>query len=136
MSTVLKTNERVVYDPKTETYAFKPIHDIRNSQQLLGYLQRMTTAQGLSVKELKDGWSGAIDTIDDLEASKDILVTRTKKDGQARMVWINDKTLNVDVDPGEFRFLDFPSSIVRTAFSAYNWPSTGRQQCKGRRPGG
>jgi len=101
MATVLKTNERVVYDPKNETYAFKPIHNIRNAQQLLGHLQRMTTAQGLSVKELKDGWSGALDTIDELEASGDILVTRTKKDGQPRMVWINDKSLNIDVDQGK-----------------------------------
>ncbi|KAF3930683.1 hypothetical protein ABW19_dt0208159 [Dactylella cylindrospora] len=95
---VLRTHDKLVWDQQADTYAFKPMHNIRSAQQLLTHLQAATTAQGLSVKELKDGWSGALQTIDELEASRDILVTRTKKDGQARMVWINDKTLNVDID--------------------------------------
>ncbi|KAK6533575.1 hypothetical protein TWF694_002513 [Orbilia ellipsospora] len=98
MVRVLKDHEKLVYDPVSDSYAFKPLHNIRSAQQLLTHLQASTTAQGLSVKELKDGWSGALQTIDELEASKDILVTRTKKDGQARMVWINDKSLNVSID--------------------------------------
>lgn len=63
---------------------------------------------GLSVKELKDGWAKALETIDELEASGDILVTRTKKDNQPRMVWGNDKTLDVDVDQ---EFVDIWQSI-------------------------
>lgn len=98
LRTVLKDNERIHYDPKSETYAFKPIHNIRSPQALLGYLQNQATAQGLSVKELKDGWSGAIETIGKLEADREILVTRTKKDNQPRMVWKNDKHLDVDVE--------------------------------------
>ncbi|EPS42415.1 hypothetical protein H072_3565 [Dactylellina haptotyla CBS 200.50] len=98
MVEVLKGHDKLVYDHVSDSYAFKPLHNIRSAQQLLTHLQASTTAQGLSVKELKDGWSGALQTIDDLEASKDILVTRTKKDGQARMVWINDKSLNVNID--------------------------------------
>ncbi|KAF3910804.1 hypothetical protein ABW20_dc0103252 [Dactylellina cionopaga] len=95
---VLKSHEKLVYEQISDSYAFKPLHNIRSAQQLLTHLQSSTTAQGLSVKELKDGWSGALQTIDELEASQDILVTRTKKDGQARMVWINDKSLNVRID--------------------------------------
>ncbi|KAF8469159.1 hypothetical protein BDZ91DRAFT_87580 [Kalaharituber pfeilii] len=95
---VLRNNERIHYDPKSDTYAFKPIHDIRSAPALLHFLQNQTTAQGLSVKELKDGWSGAIETIGRLEADRDILVTRTKKDNQPRMVWKNDKSLDVDVE--------------------------------------
>ncbi|KAI5809030.1 hypothetical protein DFH27DRAFT_460613, partial [Peziza echinospora] len=95
---VLKDNERIHYDPKSDTYAFKPIHNIRSAPALLNYLTNQTTAQGLSVKELKDGWSGAIETVGKLEADRDILVTRTKKDNQPRMVWKNDKSLDVDVE--------------------------------------
>ncbi|KAF3908598.1 hypothetical protein ABW21_db0209822 [Orbilia brochopaga] len=98
MIQVLRSHDKLVFNESTDTYAFKPLHNIRSAQQLLTHLQAGTTAQGLSVKELKDGWAGALQTIDELEATKDILVTRTKKDGQARMVWINDKSLNVKID--------------------------------------
>lgn len=98
LRTVLKDNERIHYDLKSDTYAFKPIHNIRSAQALLGYLSNQMTAQGLSVKELKDGWSGAIDVIGKLEAEREILVTRTKKDNQPRMVWKNDRSLDVDVE--------------------------------------
>ncbi|KAK6536478.1 hypothetical protein TWF281_000711 [Arthrobotrys megalospora] len=98
MIEILRSHDKLVYNPAADTYAFKPLHNIRSAQQLLTHLQASTTAQGLSVKELKDGWSGALATIDELEAEKAILVTRTKKDGQARMVWINDKSLNVQID--------------------------------------
>ena len=94
----LKTNPRVHYDQKSETFAFKPIHNIRSAAALLGYLSAQSSAQGLSVKELRDGWSGAIETIATLEAEREILVTRTKKDNQPRMVWRNDKTLDVVVE--------------------------------------
>jgi len=99
---ILKRNERITYDAAADTFEFKPIHNIRSAQALLAFLQQQTTAQGLSVKELKDGWSGAIDTIADLEERSEILVTRTKKDNQPRMVWINDRTLDVEVEE-EFR---------------------------------
>lgn len=97
---VLRSHDKLVYNTADDTYAFKPLHNIRSAQQLLTHLQAATTSQGLSVKELKEGWANAIQTIDELERNRDILVTRTKKDGQARMVWINDKTLDVNVDEG------------------------------------
>ncbi|KAL7276008.1 transcription factor TFIIE beta subunit, TFIIEB, Tfa2 [Rhizina undulata] len=95
---ILKRNERILYDPAVGTFEFKPIHNIRSSQSLLAFLQQQTTAQGLSVKELKDGWAAAVEVIADLEEQGEILVTRTKKDNQPRMVWINDKTLDVEVE--------------------------------------
>lgn len=87
-----------MYDQANDTLAFRPLHNIRSPTDLLAYLQQQTTAQGLSVKELKDGWAGAMDAINTLEASEDILVTRTKKDNQPRMVWGNDKTLTCEID--------------------------------------
>lgn len=101
---ILKRNERITYDAVNNTFEFKPIHNIRSAQALLSFLQLQTTAQGLSVKELKDGWSAAVDTIADLEDRGEILVTRTKKDNQPRMVWINDRSLDVEVED-EFKDL-------------------------------
>ena len=104
--TVLRGNRnpRVHYDAAGDTLEFKPLHGIRSPTDLLAFLQQQGTAQGLNVKELKEGWGGAIDAIDRLEAARDILVVRTKKEGVARMVWGNDKTLCCDVDD-EFKTL-------------------------------
>lgn len=101
---LLRKNERIHYDPRSDTFIFRPVHNIRNKEALVAYLREMgtTTAQGLTVKELKEGWAGAEDAIKQLEAEREILVTRTKKDNQPRMVWINDKTLDLDVDEGMF----------------------------------
>ena len=62
------------------------------------YLQRQTTAAGISVKELKDGWPGAIAEIDALEKQGELLVTRNKKDNMPKMVWPNDPSLAIHVD--------------------------------------
>lgn len=95
---ILKNDERVLYNPQNDTFEFKPKHNIRSATALVGYLQQLPTAQGLLVKELKEGWAGALEAVDQLERDGEILVTRTKKDNQARMVWANDKTLDMDVE--------------------------------------
>lgn len=104
--TVLKENKnpRIHYDAENDTLEFRPLHNIRSAADLLAFLQLQNTAQGLPVKDLKDGWSGAIDAIDTLESAGDILVVRTKKENQPRMVWGNDKTLFCDIDD-EFKEL-------------------------------
>ena len=102
---ILKRHDRVEYTRDTAnnswdagTYRFRPVHNIRSATELLAYLQNQRTAQGLSVRELKEGWSGAEDAIDLLESRNQILVTRNKKDNHARMVWANDPSLSQNVD--------------------------------------
>ncbi|KAI9678801.1 MAG: hypothetical protein M1817_005860 [Caeruleum heppii] len=129
IASILKRHERVEYtrDPTNATwdagtYRFRPIHNIRSATELLRYLQNQPTAQGLSVRELKDGWSGADDAIDSLVARDQILVTRNKKDGNPKMVWANDPTLSQRVDP-EFQHMwhkiklpgkaELPGELVR-----------------------
>jgi transcription initiation factor TFIIE subunit beta len=104
--TVFKENKnpRVWYSAENDTLEFRPLHNIRSKTDLLAFLQRQSSAQGLPVKELKEGWAGAIDAIDTLEAAGEILVVRTKKENQPRMVWGNDKTLLCEVDD-DFRDL-------------------------------
>lgn len=99
---VLRNHAKVVYDPKNDggegTFSYRPIHNIRTSDGLLGFLQAQKTAQGLDVRKLKDGWAGAEAEIDDLEAQRKLLVTRNKKDSHAKMIWLNDSTLDFHVD--------------------------------------
>ncbi|KAK2627334.1 hypothetical protein QTJ16_003300 [Diplocarpon rosae] len=110
---VLKKHDRVQWFPdpnlKSQTWSsgkfkHRPIINVRSKKDLLAYLQNKADAQGVSVKDLKDGWQECEDAIDELEREHKILVTRTKKDNHARMVWSNDPTLVHSIDP-EFQVM-------------------------------
>jgi transcription initiation factor TFIIE subunit beta len=99
---ILRTHNRVRFDPKGNngegSYSYKPIHNVKSADELKAYLQNRNTAQGVSVKELKDGWKGADKVIAELERKHEILVTHLKKDNQAKMVWQNDPSMTHKVD--------------------------------------
>jgi len=98
----LTSHPKVEFDPHglqgQASFRFRPVHNVRSGDELKAYLQRQTTAAGISVKELRDGWPGAIAVIDDLEKQGELLVTRNKKDNVPKMVWPNDPSLSVHVD--------------------------------------
>lgn len=100
--TILQNHEKIEYNRHGAdgegTFSFRPIHNIRSKEQLLGYLQAQPTAQGLNVRELKDGWPGAIEAINALERQDKLLVTRNRKDDHAKMVWPNDPSLIFHID--------------------------------------
>ncbi|CAD6568286.1 MAG: hypothetical protein ASARMPREDX12_001346 [Alectoria sarmentosa] len=93
-----KVNYKKVDGKEKDEFSFRPIHNIRSPDELLGYLQSQPTAQALSVKDLKDGWQGALDAIDNLEKQGKLAVTRHKKDDSARFVWPNDPSLFFSID--------------------------------------
>lgn len=93
-----KQLEKVAYDAKTNTYRFKPLHDISSKQDLLKYLQTQPSALGLEVKELKDVWPNIEDAITELERVHKVLVHRNKKDGHARRVWRDNSSLYTTLD--------------------------------------
>lgn len=99
---ILRTHKKIEYEPDQDTgegmFRFKPMHSIRSGELLLGYLQSQPTAQGLLVRDLRDGWPGAEDTIKNLETGGKLLVTRNKKDNHAKMVWPNDPSLAIHID--------------------------------------
>lgn len=106
---VLRLHDRVrwIPDPNSKewdsgTFIHNPKINVRTKNDLIRYLQIRPDAQGVSVKDLKDGWPDCEDAIDELEKQDKILVTRTKKDNHARMVWINDPTLVHHID-NEFK---------------------------------
>lgn len=89
---------RIAYNAANDTYRYKPKLDIRNPAQLKGYLQNQKSAQGLSIKDLKDGWATVAEDIKAMEDKKEVLVKRTK-DGVAKTVWDNDPSLMHPMDP-------------------------------------
>lgn len=107
-----KAHDRVIHDPKTNLFSYRvcvflllplcprrlksapPLqHDynVRNKAALLTEIQRQTRkGSGLSVRTLKESWKEAPQAIEELEKEGEVLVTRTQKDGQARMVFWNE----------------------------------------------
>ena len=105
---ILEQHEKVVYDPRgfggRGSYAWRPPLAVRSADQLRAHLQAQTTAQGVLVKDLLEGWPAAGAEIRRLEREHRLLVVRNKKDDQARMVWADDPSLAQAVEP-EFREL-------------------------------
>jgi len=84
-------HDRVVYDPKTDLYSYRSDYSFRNKASLLTEIQRHTkTGGGLSVRSLKDSWKEAPQAIEDLEGEGEVLLIRTTKDGQMKMVFYNE----------------------------------------------
>ncbi|KAJ9666611.1 hypothetical protein H2201_003270 [Coniosporium apollinis] len=99
---ILTLNPRVEFDPKGNngagSFRYRPIHPVRNAEELKRYLQSRKDANGIPVKELKEGWPGAVEAIDALEAAGELLVTRNRKDNTPKQVWQNDPTLKMSID--------------------------------------
>ncbi|KAF8330503.1 hypothetical protein F5887DRAFT_1000218 [Amanita rubescens] len=86
-----RSHDRVQYDPKTDLYSYKHEFNFRNKAALLTEIQRQTRkGGGLSVRALKESWKEAPQAIEELEKEGEVLVTRTVKDGQLRMVFWNE----------------------------------------------
>jgi transcription initiation factor TFIIE subunit beta len=102
-----KAHDRIAWDPKTDLYSYKvalslifgvltltsPQHEFnfRNKAALLTEIQRQTRkGGGISVRALKESWKEAPAAIEELEQEGEVLVTRTVKDGQLRMVFWNE----------------------------------------------
>jgi len=86
-----RAHDRIQYDPKTDLYTYKHEFTFRNKAALLTEIQRQTRkGGGISVRALKDSWKEAPQAIEELENEGEVLVTRTVKDGQLRMVFWNE----------------------------------------------
>jgi len=138
IASILQKHERVQWIPDpvlkkqtwdSGTFVHRPIINVRTKTDLIAYLQNRADAQGVSVKDLKDGWPDCEEAIDELEKEHKILVTRTKKDNHARMVWGNDPTLHHSIDP-EFQVMwhktELPSvdELVRKLIDAGQKPAS------------
>lgn len=74
--------------PVTGKYRYRPKYNIRSNAELRQYLQNQKSAQGISVKDLKDGWPSVQEDLRTLEIRKQILVRHNMKDTTARTVYV------------------------------------------------
>lgn len=88
--------DRIKYDPMTKTLEYLSLHNIKTAENLLKVLENQPTFQGLSVKQLQDGWNGCLPTIQQLEADNRIIVYKTKKENSPRHIWLNVGGLQVE----------------------------------------
>lgn len=97
---ILRRNERIHYDPQTDIYSFRPVYGVRSAAQLLTMLDKQgpTTAKGLLVKDLREGWPTCLEELDRLEAEGSILLIRQKKDDRPKSVWRSSKEYATTID--------------------------------------
>ncbi|EKG13351.1 hypothetical protein MPH_09633 [Macrophomina phaseolina MS6] len=113
LKNILTQHHKVDWDPTgfngQGSYRYRPIHNVRSAEQLKGLLQKQASSVGIKVSELKDGWPGAVEAVNELDKKGEILVTRNQKTGQPMLVWQNDPSLAHTIDD-EFRtmFLSIP----------------------------
>lgn len=109
-----KAHDRVQYNPKTDLYSYKHEYTFRSKPALLTEVQRATkSGRGIHVKTLKEVWKDAPAAIEELEQEGEVLVTRTVKDGQLRMVFWNEIKPTEDAGgmPVEQEFMDLWHSL-------------------------
>lgn len=86
---LLRNIDRIKLNEKEQTIQYVSLYNIYSAEDLLKYLQSQPTYQGVPVKQLKDGWNGCLDAIEELENNNQIVVLRTKKENIPRFVWAN-----------------------------------------------
>lgn len=82
-----------------QLFRYKPQHNVRSADELLTLLQSQTTATGIPVSALRDGWPGCLEAITTLSSAGLILCTRNKTDQLPKRVWANDASLIHKIDP-------------------------------------
>lgn len=137
MFNILKNHPRVQFFPNPKPnvkvwdsgiFEHRPLLPVRSKADLIGYLQRLGSAQGVPVKDIKDGWKDCPEAIDEMEREHKLLVTRTKKDNTARMVWLDDPTLwnTPDLEFHTMWKIELPSAdeVVRKLIEAGQKPAS------------
>ncbi|KAI7828563.1 hypothetical protein BC939DRAFT_443259 [Gamsiella multidivaricata] len=97
----LKANEKVDYNERDGTFAYKPTYQIKSKEDLFMMLEKRRHEGGMDYKELKDSYSKLLQAVEELAAEGRILVVRNK-DGNPRVLFWNDQRYNTAMDP-EFR---------------------------------
>lgn len=90
---LVQTLERIHYDEAKRTLTYVSLHNIKSGRDVLRVLETQRVFQGLSVKQLRDGWKQCLEELALLEKDNLIIVYRTKKDQTPRHIWLNPDAL-------------------------------------------
>ncbi|KAG8934299.1 hypothetical protein FRC02_010253 [Tulasnella sp. 418] len=96
----------VVLNPKTNTYTYKHEYQVRSPDELLKEIKmRGKEGSGISIKQLKETFPTAVQVIEEFEKEGKVLVMRTSKEAQPRLVFWNDVPENQGGKKVEDEFL-------------------------------
>ncbi|ORX50886.1 hypothetical protein DM01DRAFT_1091401 [Hesseltinella vesiculosa] len=93
----LASNDKIDFDPVSETFSYKPTYQIKDKEDLLKLVKSMQSLGGMDYKDLKESYVKISDAVEELAGTSEILVVRTK-DGQPRGLFYNDPNLNTHMD--------------------------------------
>ncbi|ORX60821.1 transcription initiation factor IIE, beta subunit [Piromyces finnis] len=91
----LTNNNKITFDPEKNTFAYKPVYDIKGKDDLLKLVREH---KAMEVKALKDSYSKLMETIKELEEEGNILVIYNKTKGIPMVIYPNNKAYNVETD--------------------------------------
>lgn len=100
----LEAHARIVFIPKHESpkgkemYRYNPQHPVTNADEMKAYLARLPDAQGIQVRELKDGWPNCVPELETLAAKHEVLLVRAKKDNAPKTVYSDSPVFYVHMD--------------------------------------
>ena len=100
---LLKSNERIIYDARTDMFRYKPFHDIQDTQDLLHLITSSKDSGVIEVKELKESFLKTDEALEELKKLGQILILYGK-DETPKYVYPDDSTLYVPVSD-EFKTL-------------------------------
>jgi transcription initiation factor TFIIE subunit beta len=91
----LRESDRATYISKAESgngkesFKYRPLYPVTDAEELKDCLATLgqESAQGIPVKDLKDGWPDCTAHLDRLETEGFVLITRWKKDSTARTIY-------------------------------------------------
>lgn len=118
----LTTHDSVEFIPKgkqgvsKDSFKYRPKVPVTNPEELKDFLARQPTAQGIAVKDLKDGWPNCTEAINKLEQEGAVLVIRNvspkdapdlferftnssqKKDNTPKAVYADSPSYHIHID--------------------------------------
>jgi transcription initiation factor TFIIE subunit beta len=106
----LEAHARIVLIPKHESptgkemYRYNPPHPVTNSDEMKAYLARLPDAQGIQVRELKEGWPNCVPELEMLAAKHEVLLIRAKKDNAPKTVYSDSPVFYVHMDDDFVQF--------------------------------
>jgi transcription initiation factor TFIIE subunit beta len=124
---------KIRYNPKANTYSYRPTIPATNGDELIAYLDRMQRQKdaifGAKIDDIRDGWRDVdggeklVDTLDRMEQEGKLLISRDKAH-KPKMVYMNDRGVFPTKIDDEFRLawhkfeIDENSDKLRNALEA------------------
>jgi transcription initiation factor TFIIE subunit beta len=112
----LKAHDRLVFDDITSTFAYQHKFSIKSKDDLLQILKLNRHNGGIEYKDLKESFSGIPAILEELVMERHALVSKNPKDDTPRIVFFNDRNLDMDMSDEFIKMWDEVYTIETYGF--------------------